>query len=137
MTYGALASTQLVSGGRFEEAVARASAEIAAMPDEPEAYFNRAQALAGLCRWEEAVADYQAALRLDASASALDPAALDDELFFALRTLAVSRKADPAAALATLARYTELLPQGRHIDDLATWSDHINGVEALWYRDRV
>jgi tetratricopeptide (TPR) repeat protein len=137
MTYGALASTQLVNSGRFDDAVARASAEIVAMPDEPEAYFNRAQALAALSRWEEAVADYEAALRLDPGASGLDPAAVDDELFFALRTVAVSRKADPSAALATLDRYAQLLPQGRHIDDLRTWSDHINGIDPLWYRDRV
>jgi tetratricopeptide (TPR) repeat protein len=137
MTYGALASTHLVQGGRWDEAVDRATAEIAAMPDEPEAHFNRAQALAALSRWEEAVRDYEAALRLDASSSALDPAALDDELFFALRSLAVAQKATPAAAHATLARYRALLPEGRHIPDLATWSNHIDGTDPVWYRDRA
>ena len=137
MSYGALASTVLVSSGHFEEALKRATAEIAALPDEPEAYFNRAQALVGLQRWDEAVADCEAALQLDASASGLDPAALDDELFSALRHLAVSRKDRPDEALAVLARYRALLPGGRHIGDLATWEDHVRGVETVWYRERA
>jgi tetratricopeptide (TPR) repeat protein len=137
MSYGALASTHLVTSGRFDEALARASAEIAAQPDEPEAYFNRAQALVGLGRWDEAVSDYEAALRLDASASGLDLAAVDDELFSALRTIAVARKDRPSEALAVLARYRTILPAGRHIDDLTVWEEHVRGVEPVWYRDRA
>lgn len=136
MTYGQLRSTKLVSEGRFEEAVARAVEEIAAMPDDPEAHFNRAQALAGLGRWEEAVGAYETALGMDASESGLDPDTLDDELFFALRSLALAQRDDRARAIATLERYRALLPAGRHVGDLATWTDHINGVEAVWVRDR-
>jgi tetratricopeptide (TPR) repeat protein len=137
MTYGALASSQLVAEGRFEEAVVQANQEIAALPEESEAYFNRAQALTGLGRLEDAVEDYEAALRLDASASALDPAALDDELFYALRTIAVAHKDRPAEALDALERYRRVLPQGRHVGDLQTWIDHVNGVTVVWYRDRA
>jgi tetratricopeptide (TPR) repeat protein len=137
MTYGALASSLLVTEGQFEEAVVQASREIAALPEEPEAYFNRAQALCGLGRLEEAVPDFEAALRLDASASALDPAAVDDELFSTLRSIAVAHKDRPLDALATLDRYRQALPGGRHIADLQTWIDHINGVTVVWYRDRA
>jgi len=137
MTYGRLFSTQLVSQGEFERAIAKASEEIAAAPDEPEAYFNRAQALTALGRLAEAAADHEAALALDCSASALDPEAVDDELFFVLRSLAVTQKDRPAEALATLERYRRVLPQGRHVDDLKTWIDHINGAEVVWVRERA
>lgn len=137
MTYGALHSTKMVNDGRFAEAVARASQEIATMPDEPEAYFNRGQAYAGLGRWEEAVDDYARALAMDASASAVDPAAIDDELFFALRSQAVGQKARPEEAVATIERYRTLAPEGRHLEDVAKWIAHVNGVEEVWYRDRV
>lgn len=136
MTYGALASTGLVSEANFEEAVIRATQEIAADPSEPEAYFNRAQAKVALGQLEESISDYERALALDASASGFDPAAADDELFFAVRSLAVTRKDRPAEALATLERYRAILPEGRHIADLKTWADHINGVQAVWVRDR-
>jgi tetratricopeptide (TPR) repeat protein len=137
MTYGALASSQLVTEGRFEEAVMQAGREIAALPEEPEAYFNRAQALTALGRLEDAVDDYETALRLDASASSLDPAAVDDELFSVLRTIAVAHKDRPAEALDALERYRRALPQGRHVCDLQTWIDHVNGVTVVWYRDRA
>jgi tetratricopeptide (TPR) repeat protein len=135
MTYGALASTELVAECKFEEAIARASAEIAAQPAEPEAWFNRGQAQAGLGRFDLAAADYERALALDASASGLDPEAADDELFFALRNLATSQKDRPAEAIATLERYRRVLPAGRHLDDIKTWVDHINGVEVVWVRE--
>ena len=137
MTYGELTSSRLVAESRFEEAVAQATDEIAALPEEPEAYFNRAQALAALGRLEDAVGDYEAALRLDASASSLDPAAVDDELFFALRSIAMAHKDRPAQALDALERYRRARPQGRHVADLQTWIDHINGVTVVWYRDRA
>src|SRR3954451_21783763 len=83
MSYGQLRSRKLCSEGRFEDAVAAAAAEIAADPTEPESFFTRGQALPGLERYREAVADYERALRMDPSTSGLDPEALDDELFFA------------------------------------------------------
>jgi tetratricopeptide (TPR) repeat protein len=135
MTYGALASAALVAECRFDEAIAQATQEIAAQPDEPEAYYQRGQALGALGRFVEAAADYERALSLDASASGLDPEAADDELFFALRNIAVSQKDRPAEALATLERYRRLLPEGRHIADIKTWADHINGVEVVWVRE--
>jgi tetratricopeptide (TPR) repeat protein len=135
MTYGALPSTELIAEGKYEEAVAKATAEMAAMPGEPEARFNRGQALAALGRLDEAVADYEATLAMDASASALDPAVVDDELFFALRSMAQAR--DRAQGLALLERYRQVLPDGRHVADIAKWADHLNGVEVVWYRDRA
>jgi tetratricopeptide (TPR) repeat protein len=135
MTYGALASTELLADGNFHEAIARASAEIANDPGDPEPYFNRGQAHAGLGQFEQAANDYQRALAMDASASGVDAEAVDDELFFALRSMAVARKDRPAEALAALDRYRQVLPEGRHLDDIKTWADHINGVEVVWVRE--
>lgn len=132
MGYGSLKSSALCAAGRFEEAVTAAGAEIAAMPDEPEAYFVRGQALAGLERFAEAAEDYERALRMDDSNSAVDPEAIDDELFFALRSEAV-RRADPAA----LRRYLAVLPEGRHVEDVAKWTDKLAGVEPVWVRERA
>jgi tetratricopeptide (TPR) repeat protein len=137
MSYGELLSRKLCSSGQFEESIAAATAEIAAEPGEPEAYFNRGQALAALDRFEEAAADYERALGMDASASALDPEAVDDELFFALRRQAERLAADRVAAIATLARYLEILPTGRHVTDVPKWVDKLSGVEAVWVRDRA
>jgi tetratricopeptide (TPR) repeat protein len=136
MIYGALFSSKLVVDGRFAEAVETATNEITAQPDEPEAYFNRGQALAGLERFEEAVADYEKALAMDDSASSVDPETIDDEIFFALRRAADSQRGDPAAAVRTLERYRQVLPSGRHVEDIAKWADSFNGVETIWYRTK-
>ena len=137
MGYGQLHSKKLVTEGRFQEAIAAADAEIAADPVEPEAYFNRGQALAALERFEEAVADYEKSLTMDDSASSVDPETIDDEIFFALRRAAEARRADPSSAIRTLERYREVLPVGRHLDDIAKWADAFKGVETIWYRDRA
>jgi tetratricopeptide (TPR) repeat protein len=137
MGYGQLRSRKLCTEGSFEEAIAPREAEIAAEPDEPEAYFNRGQALAALDRFAEAAADYERALRMDASASALDPEAVDDELFFALRRQAEALAGDLTTAVATLGRYLESLPAGRHVDDVPKWIDKLNGKETVWVRDRA
>jgi tetratricopeptide (TPR) repeat protein len=137
MSYGQLQSRKLCTAGLFDEAIAAAGAEIAADPDEPEAYFNRGQALAGLERFEEAAADYERALALDASGSAMDPEAVDDELFFALRRQAERLAGNSAAAVAALGRYLTVLPAGRHVDDVPKWIDKLSGVEAVWVRDRA
>jgi tetratricopeptide (TPR) repeat protein len=137
MGYGQLRSRKLCAEGRFDEAIAAAGAEIAAEPAEPEAYFNRGQALAGLGRFVEAAADYERALGMDASASALDPEAVDDELFFALRRQAESLAASRVEAVAALGRYLEILPEGRHVADVSKWVDKLEGREAVWFRERA
>jgi tetratricopeptide (TPR) repeat protein len=137
MGYGQLRSRKLVTEGRFDEAVAAAGAEIAADPAEPEAYFNRGQALAAQGRFVDAAADYERALGMDASASALDPEAVDDELFFALRRQAEALAGNRVEAVATLGRYLEVLPEGRHVADVPKWIDKLSGKETVWVRDRV
>jgi len=137
MAYGQLRSRKLCAEGRFEEAIRAAGEELAADPDEPEPYFIRGQALAGLERFEEAVADYQRALAMDASASAMDLEAVDDELFFALRRQAEWLASDRVAAVAPIGRYLEILPAGRHVDDVPKWIDKLSGREAVWFRERV
>jgi tetratricopeptide (TPR) repeat protein len=142
MGYGQLRSRKLYTDGLFEEAIDAAVGEIATDPAEPEAYFNRGQALAALDRYAEAAADYERALGMDASASALDPEAVDDELFFALRRHAFADFNDTptpnrAEAIAVLRRYLEILPHGRHVDDVPKWIDKLNGKETVWVRDRV
>ena len=137
MIYGALLSSKLVVDGQFAEAITAATREIAEQPHEPEAYFNRGQALAALERFDEAVADYEKALTMDDSASSVDPETIDDEIFFALRRSAEARRADPSSAVQTLERYRQVLPVGRHLDDIAKWADAFRGVETVWYRDRA
>ncbi len=141
MTYGAMLSSKLVTEGKFQEAIAAATDEIRLQPGEPEPFFNRGQARVALGQLAEAVGDYERALTLDASDSAMDPEAVDDELFFALRTLASQRAAqskdDPRAAAAVIQRYVAILPGGRHVDDVAKWIDKFHGVEPVWYRDRA
>jgi tetratricopeptide (TPR) repeat protein len=137
MSYGQLRSRKLCAEGRFEEAIEAAASEIAVEPGEPESFFNRGQALAGLERFPEAVADYERALRMDASGSSLDPEAVDDELFFALRRQAETLAADLAAAVAILGRYLEILPEGRHVADVPKWIDKLSGKEVVWTRERV
>ncbi len=136
-TYGAWLSTKLVAEGRSEEAIAAANEELAAVADDPEILFNRGQAQAALGRYDRAVADFEAALVMDTSASSLDPEALDDELFHVLRTWATARRDEPDAALMTIRRYRSLLPAGRHLDDIGKWEDSLRGVQAVWYRERV
>jgi tetratricopeptide (TPR) repeat protein len=150
MSYGELQSSALVTAGRFDEAIAAADAEIRLDPTEPEARFNRGLALAGLERFAEAAEQYALALGLDASGSRMDPEALDDELFFALRREA-ERRAHPGqpaqstsdaattreAAIAILTRYRALLPEGRHVADIPKWIDKLGGVETVWVRDSV
>lgn len=140
MAYGALFSTKLIGDGRFEQAIDATAREIAADADDPEPYFNRGRALAGLANWSQAVQSFQQALERDASASAVDPAEIDDELFFTLRQWAVAERdghQDVARAVAVLDRYEALCPAGRHIADLDTWRDHLRGVEQVWVRERV
>jgi tetratricopeptide (TPR) repeat protein len=132
MGYGQLRSGALYSTGRFDEAVAAASAEAAADPGDPEPYFNRGLALAGLERFVEAAADYERALSMDAAASTVDPETVDDELFFALRSEA-TRRGEPAF----LQRYLAILPAGRHVDDVGKWKDKLAGIEKVWVREEV
>lgn len=137
MTYGQLFSTKLVADQRFDEAIVQADAEISADATDPEPHFNRAQALAALERLDEAVASFEAALSRDVGSSSLDLDVLDDELFDALRTLAVAARADRPRATAWLERYRRLLPQGRHVADIPKWLAHLEGEEPVWYRDRA
>jgi tetratricopeptide (TPR) repeat protein len=138
MGYGQLRSRKLCAEGRYEEAVAAAGAELLAEPDEPECYFNRGQALAGLGRFTEAATDYERALSMDASASAIDPEAVDDELFFALRRQAETMAGrSRVEAVAAIGRYLEILPEGRHVGDVPKWIDALEGRQPVWYRERV
>jgi tetratricopeptide (TPR) repeat protein len=135
MSYGELFSTRLLAEERYEEAIDQANQEIETDADEPEAWFNRGLAQANLGQLESALKDYETALGLDASASNLDPAVLDDEIFDTIRRLAVAHKGEASKAKGFLGRYAEVLPTGRHLDDLPKWHAHIDGVETVWVRD--
>ncbi|HVZ72189.1 MAG TPA: tetratricopeptide repeat protein [Polyangia bacterium] len=137
MAYGQLKSTKLCADGRYDDALTAVIGELASDPDEPEAWFNRGQALAGLDRFAEAAAAYEHALDMDASASAVDPEAIDDELFFVLRRQAENLAADREAAFEVLRRYLVVLPEGRHVDDVPKWIDKLSGKEKLWVREQA
>lgn len=135
MSYGALASTELLTHGRFEEALTKTESEARLLPEEPQVLHNRGLALAGLGRLGEAIDAYAAALVLDASASAMDADALDDDLFDALRELA-ARENNGGSAATHLDRYTTLLPAGRHLGDVTLWRERLAGKPEVWRRER-
>jgi serine/threonine protein kinase/Flp pilus assembly protein TadD len=65
---GAIHSTlgeQLAAQSAYQEAIALCSKLIESMPDEPRLRYERAHAYAGVGQWDDAIADYTAAIRLD------------------------------------------------------------------------
>ena len=137
VTYGMLHSTQMVAQGRYDEALAQATREIEAAPDEPEALFNRAQALVGLQRHEEGLADYARVLVADSERQQPGSRGGRRRVVRCPARLAVQQQADLPQALATIARYRSMLPEGRHVDDVQKWTDHFNGVQVVWRRNSL
>ena len=56
--YGVTFAQKLIQQGNYEEAILAANKHLVQDPASPEPYHDRARALAGLGRFEEAVADY-------------------------------------------------------------------------------
>jgi tetratricopeptide (TPR) repeat protein len=126
--YGRSFSSKLIQDGKYEEAILAAGKAIAQEDDEPEHYVDRATALVLLERNVEAVEDFVRALQLDASANILESDLIDDAYFSAL--LATARQeagSDLEAGCKRLTTYLEVLPEGRHVEDVRTWTLRLRG----------
>src|SRR5262245_45393480 len=126
--YGRSFASKLIQDGRYEAAIEAASRALALEEENPEHWADRAQAQVLLGREAEAVEDFIRALALDEEAQVLEVDMIDDALFSALLTAARAEAAvDVEAGLKRLARYGEVLPDGRHRQDAADWGRRLRG----------
>ena len=126
--YGMSQAATLIQAGKYQEAIEEATRAIARGEDNPEYFVERAHALSILERYPEAVADLEAALRLDAEAAVLDTDRVDDDYFSALLGAAKKEAVSSVEAGVTrLARYREVLPEGSHLKDAEDWRRRLRG----------
>jgi tetratricopeptide (TPR) repeat protein len=118
-------AAKLLEAHKFEEAVGEATRAIGREGDNPEHFVDRATAYAELGRNAEAAADFERALALDEEARVLETDFVDDAYFSALLAAARTQAIDDGAR--TLARYLEVLPDGRHEQDVADWQKRLRG----------
>jgi tetratricopeptide (TPR) repeat protein len=124
--YGMSRAAVLIDAGEFEAALQAATEESAREQENSEHWWDRAQALAALERYDEAVADFERAKLVDAKTSVLDDDMLDDAYFSAL--LGAARAAgDVAAGCAKLERYATVFASGRHVSDAVDWQKRLRG----------
>ena len=127
--YGMTFAAKLIQEGKYAEAVEEASRAVARDEEDPAALVDRASAYAWLERYPEAVQDLEAALALDRTAGVLEIDVVDDAYFSALLGAA---KAEARTAMddavRTLGRYKSVLPDGRHLDDVALWTERLRGA---------
>jgi len=121
-------AAELNEKGDYEEALDAAAKDIAARPANPEGYADRAAAYDGLERYAEAAADLEQAIVLNRATRVLLLDDLDDAFFSALVGAAqVEAATSVDAGVARLARYTEILPSGRHVAEASDWRKRIRG----------
>jgi tetratricopeptide (TPR) repeat protein len=124
--YGMSRAAVLIDAGEFEAALQAATEESAREQENSEHWWDRAQALALLERYDEAVADFERAKEVDAKTSVLDDDMLDDAYFSSL--LGAARAAgEVAAGCAKLDRYAGVFPAGRHLSDALDWQKRLRG----------
>ena len=124
--YGVSFAHKLNEQGLWDDAIAQASKDIAHDGDDPDPFVERAVALAAKEQYLAAVTDLQKSLELDVAAQTLDTDFVDDTLFGAL--LGEARKqSDVQQGLAVLARYLEIFPKGRHLQDVDIWTRRLRG----------
>jgi tetratricopeptide (TPR) repeat protein len=124
--YGMSFAAKMIEQGKYAEAVEEATRAVARDEEDPAPLVERASAYAWLERYPEAVTDLEAAIALDETAGVLETDVVDDAYFSALLGAAkVEARTSLEAATATLARYRDLLPAGRHLADAAAWPDRL------------
>lgn len=126
--YGRSFASKLVEDERFEEALVAGTEAEKRDPHDPEPILDRARALLALERWNDAADEVARAMKLDEEAGILETELVDDTLFQAL--LGEARMVvgtDLSRALAQLARYSKIMPTGRHLADVQTWSGRLRG----------
>jgi tetratricopeptide (TPR) repeat protein len=124
--YGMSFAAKMIEQGKYAEAVEEATRAVARDEEDPAPLVERASAYAWLERYPEAVTDLEAAIALDETAGVLETDVVDDAYFSALLGAAkVEARTSLETATATLARYQDLLPAGRHLADAAAWPDRL------------
>lgn len=127
--YGMSFATKLIEQGKYLEAVEEATRAAARDDEDPTPLVERAAAYALLERYPEAVADLEAALRLDETAGVLETDVVDDAYFSALLGAAkLEARASGDSAASTLARYRSILPAGRHLADAEAWAARLRAA---------
>lgn len=128
--YGKSPAQKHLERGELDEALDAATRVLDAGPDAG-ARFDRAQALDGLERFDEALDDLDEAVALDRDEATLDAFAVDD-LYFACAVAAARRRAADGAALedsrAALGRYATRFPEGAHVREAGEWDERLRGV---------
>jgi tetratricopeptide (TPR) repeat protein len=126
--YGMSFAAELMDKGKYEEAIDAATSAIEVENENPEPFADRAAAYDYLERYAEAVGDLEKALALNAAAPVIDQDNLDDAFFSALVGAAkVDAETSVDAAVALLARYRQVLPAGRHLQDSEDWRKRLRG----------
>jgi tetratricopeptide (TPR) repeat protein len=121
-------ASELNEKGDYEEAIEAATKAMAEDDKNPEPFLDRAVAHDGLEQYAEAARDFERAITLNGVARVLDKDNLDDAYFSALVGAAKAEaETSVPAAVRTLARYAELLPEGRHVHDAEDWRKRVRG----------
>jgi tetratricopeptide (TPR) repeat protein len=136
--YGQSFAAKYLKEGRYAEALTSASEQIEMAPEDPEPFLERAQAYLALERFQEAVDDIVACLKLNEEAQSADEDVIDDTLFTALvdwaKTIAPQ---DQNRAVALLWRYLEILPKGSKQESLAEWTRWLRGESKILVKDKL
>lgn len=138
-SYGVTFAHKLIQRGDYAEAIEAAARHQAQDPESSEPLFDRARALSGLCRYEEAVAAFEQALKLDREEQILPESELDDSVFTTLVAWAQSlpQSASSAERAAILLRYAQLLPDGTHRQEADEWLRRVRGeLSTTWVKPR-
>lgn len=126
--YGMSFAAELLEQGKYEEAVEAATSALQGDPANPEPLADRAAAYDGLERYAEAAGDLERALALNAAAPVIDQDNLDDAFFSALVGAAkIDAETSVDIGVARLARYPQVLPRGRHVQDSEDWRRRLRG----------
>ncbi|MDB4947248.1 MAG: hypothetical protein JWP97_6782 [Labilithrix sp.] len=118
-----------IEDGDYEEAIASATKGIEGGDHGPEPLFDRATAYDLSERHEEAVADFEQALTLNAQEQVIDPFTIDDAYFSSLVAAAQQAAAakDVAKGVAILQRYPRFAPKGEHTQEALDWAKRLKG----------
>lgn len=126
--YGMSFAAELLEQGKYEEAIEAATSAMQGDRSNPEPFADRAAAYDYLERYAEAASDLEQALALNAAAPVIDQDNLDDAFFSALVGAAKAEaETSVTAGVARLARYPQVLPAGRHVQDSEDWRKRLRG----------
>lgn len=133
--YGKSFAQKHLEAGDFAAALTAADEAIGRDAEDPEPVLDRAQALLGLDRFEDAAGAALQALELDRTAKILEDHVIDDTLFTALVKWGEGlAKSKPDDAVALFARYRDAMPRGVHVREIDEWSRRFRGERATWVK---